>query len=211
MPYNDIEKKKRHNRQYRKDNKEKIQNLSVNYRKNNKKKIKESQYDYKRTHKGWMTITYNQMVRRTNKRKMKPLSFTKEALWNWVISQKKLFNVLWDDWAESNYNTSLIPSINRLDDYKSYTFDNMELTTWEDNNKKGNKSLKTKSMCGINSKINGQKCSKPVIRLDMDGNIIDTFPSCAEASRHIGHGYSSIAKCCNKQQKTAYGYKWEYA
>ena len=42
----------------------------------------------------------------------------------------------------------LAPSIDRKDDYKPYTFDNIQLTTWQQNKAKGHEDCKN----GINNK-----------------------------------------------------------
>ena len=53
---------------------------------------------------------------------------------------------------------------------------------------------------------------RTVNQIDIDsGEVINTFRSITEASKHlkIKHG-SSINACCRGKQLTAYGYKWEY-
>lgn len=48
-------------------------------------------------------------------------------------------------------------------------------------------------------------------QLDLEGNLIATFPSISEAIRQLGpgHNVSNISSCINGKSKTAYGYKWE--
>lgn len=64
------------------------------------------------------------------------------------------------------------------------------------------------------------KISKPVIQLDLNGNIIARWKSIAEACRVLGFkSKSKISECCKNRRKlrgkyinkpTAYGYKWKF-
>lgn len=56
-----------------------------------------------------------------------------------------------------------------------------------------------------NAKCNNQK---KVAQYDLQGNLLQIYSSRAEASRQTGIDSSSIAKCCNKKQKTCKGYIW---
>lgn len=58
-----------------------------------------------------------------------------------------------------------------------------------------------------------EKRSKKVIQMDLSGNIIREFSSIknAEVFLRIDNSSQSISSCCKGKQKTAYGYKWEYA
>jgi len=55
--------------------------------------------------------------------------------------------------------------------------------------------------------------SKEVIQYDLGGNEIDRYKSTAEASKHVSVSSDCIARVCNPNliNKTAGGYKWEYA
>lgn len=55
---------------------------------------------------------------------------------------------------------------------------------------------------------------KPVIQLDLQGNILATFPSATSAARALGK--STTGPICNalnplNSQKIGYGYQWKYA
>lgn len=60
---------------------------------------------------------------------------------------------------------------------------------------------------------NGQRVvetmSKAVIQLDIDGNLINKYPSIQQAQRETG--YSHIWDCINGKRKTASSYQWRYA
>lgn len=57
-----------------------------------------------------------------------------------------------------------------------------------------------------------QMKSRPVFQLDLEGNIINEFPSVmvAEDSCCNGKRGNHISDVCNGKRKTAHGYKWKY-
>lgn len=61
-------------------------------------------------------------------------------------------------------------------------------------------------------KRQAEKLSKPVLQLDLAGNIIREFPSTIEADKYINNGkrYNHIADVCNGKRKSACGYIWRY-
>lgn len=56
-----------------------------------------------------------------------------------------------------------------------------------------------------------EKLSKPVLQMDLDGNIIAEFASASIADKTFSNGKGHhIGSVCNGTRKTAYGYKWMY-
>lgn len=55
-----------------------------------------------------------------------------------------------------------------------------------------------------------KKCSTPIEQTDLDGNIIATYESMAEAKRY-GYASSCICRCCKGQKNIYKGYIWRYA
>jgi len=51
---------------------------------------------------------------------------------------------------------------------------------------------------------------KPIIQMDLNGNIIKEYDSASTASRILNIGRSGIMQCLRKRNKSAYGYKWKY-
>jgi len=105
----------------------------------------------------------------------------------------------------------LVPSINRIDDYKSYTLDNIELTTWEVNNKKGRGSLRTIEL--VHSKLGNiakSMFSKPVVKSDLNNKVLCIYPSAREAARQNNTDSGSIAKVCRGEKHTHHKLKWTY-
>lgn len=90
--------------------------------------------------------------------------------------------------------------INHIDgDKLNNKLENLELITQLENVMKANYETK------VNSKI------KPVYKYDLNGNLLDVYPSCAEAARmNEGCQPNNISNCCNGKLKTHHGYKWSY-
>ena len=67
----------------------------------------------------------------------------------------------------------------------------------------------TRNERNAKARTNGKK-SKPVLQLDLEGNIIREYPSANEVQRQTGYSNGNISKCCIGKYKTAYNYKWKY-
>ena len=169
---------------------------------------KEDYLLYRGTLKDWSTNRYVKMKRNSLIRKMPLPSFTKEEFRKWALENG--IKDLLDNWKKSNFDKWIAPSVNRLDDYKSYTFDNMELITWRDNLKKWHSSKKIKDNTFI-AEISRRLLSKKVVKLSTDGEILETYPSAWEAGRQNNANQSSISKVCRGLKKHHRGYKWSFA
>lgn len=71
----------------------------------------------------------------SKKRGHTPPSYTKQELKEWILQQEN-FSILFNLWKESGFNMNNKPSIDRLDDDKPYSFSNIQLMTWKENNDK---------------------------------------------------------------------------
>jgi len=67
---------------------------------------------------------------------------------------------------------------------------------WKRLNKEGYKSV-------------SKKLSKPILQLDLEGNVIKEWKSITEASKN-GYKLSKLSRCCNGKQETHFGYKWKF-
>jgi hypothetical protein len=54
-------------------------------------------------------------------------------------------------------------------------------------------------------------CLKKVKQLSLDGILIKTYPSLKQAAEEVNISASNITNVCKGYQKTAKGYRWEYA
>ena len=139
----------------------------------------------------------------TSKRRGHPIpTYTSKELYEELMGST-LFHELFDAWEQSDFDHNLVPSIDRLDDYKPYSFDNIRLTTWGENNSKAYKDRRN----GVNNKV-----SKRVQQTSLDGLTVKEFHSTRHASRETGIRHSCIVKVCLglDGRKVAGGYTWKY-
>ena len=143
---------------------------------------------------------YSHMKQACVKRSMEQPSFTRKELFKWCNKQNK-FHDLYAKWVEGGCKTDDIPSIDRIDDYKTYTFDNIQLMTFKENREKMYKDKRD----GKNTKV-----SKAVQQLSTTGKVIAVYHSTGTASRATGIARNGISRCCNGRSKTAGGYRWKF-
>lgn len=148
---------------------------------------------------GVINQMYSSCISRTKKKGFTPVAFTKEELEKWAYSRKE-FHSLYDKWVLENYPTTLKPSLDRLDDYKGYSLDNIRIVTANTNVKR----YYSDAINGINT-----KSAKPVEQYSLDGEYIKTFHSLSAAARSVNGIPSNINQVINGTYAQAYGYKWK--
>jgi len=156
--------------------------------------------EYKKSKKGVVSIIYADQKHNSRGRGHPMPSYSKKELKDWLYSQKK-FHELYDKWKISGYDRWLKPSVDRLDDYKPYTLDNIRIVTWRDNAYRYYDDAKN----GVNNK----RC-KAVLQFTLDGEFIAEHHSVSKASRVVGTGSSHISRACNGVLDTAKGFIWRY-
>lgn len=140
-----------------------------------------------------------------------PPQYTREALVEWGMARTE-YHTLFDAWAASGFLRELSPSIDRLDDYKTYMFSNIRIVSWQENNDKG----RHWQVIGKNTK----NCLA-VDQLDLKGNFIKRFHSAKAAARELSVDDSKIGQVCKAlpvkkgsrmvTPQTAGGFKWRYS
>jgi len=85
-----------------------------------------------RTKEGLIARLYYAQKCNSKQRSFRPPEYTKEELKEWLYSQS-LFHLLYSEWKQSDYKTSLRPSVDRINDYIHYCLPNIQLLTWKDN------------------------------------------------------------------------------
>lgn len=144
------------------------------------------------------TIYYSQK-NSSRKKNFCKIGYTYDQFYNWCFSQQ-LFHEQYEKWIKSNYNRWEKISVDRIDDYKGYTFDNIQLMSWKQNNDKA-------VLYRITGKNN--KKNKSVLQYDLNGTFINEYFSMAEASRITGVDSKLINRCVlNKNISQAKGFVW---
>ncbi|RKZ96881.1 MAG: hypothetical protein DRQ46_06375 [Gammaproteobacteria bacterium] len=144
---------------------------------------------------------YNSQVAHSKHRGHPAPDYTQQQLIDWCLAQP-LYHRLHKAWKQSGYVKKLAPSCDRVDDYKPYTLDNIQLMTWEENYSKHFK-----------GRIEGvaNQLSKKVVQIHKNtGKVIQSFYSTRDAERKVGVSQSNIVSVCKGKRKTAGGFKWEY-
>lgn len=130
-------------------------------------------------------------------------SYSRNELKEWIFNQAKFYK-LYHDWVQSGFVSDLRPSIDRINNEKGYSFDNIQLVTWKENRENFFKDLKN------NKKKYFKKKRKRVLQISPDGKVIHEYDSTYEAEEKTGISNSSISRVCRGIRKTAGGYKWAY-
>ena len=156
---------------------------------------------YSRTIAGRATAMRGFQVASSRKRKHPAPAYTKTELLDWLIENN--IKDLMGPWKDSNYHKNLAPSVDRLDDNKGYSFDNIRLVTWAENR---DKMYTQRKSCERITKQN-----RKVNQLTLQGKIINTFLSISAASRETDTCRTHINTVCAGKQESANGFKWAYA
>lgn len=153
---------------------------------------------YDKTEKGVIRVIYKTQRRNSKIRKMDMPNYSKEELSNWLYENN--FKTLYNNWEKSCFEKNLKPSVDRLDDFKPYTFDNIRLGTWLDNANHQREDI----LKGIGT--GGRRC-KPVVQYDSNNNIIAEYVSFSEARRVNGYSMEKGLKNGKVDRK---GFIWKY-
>ena len=157
--------------------------------------------EYYRSKEGKLAHIYQGQKQRSKEKGWKQPDYTQKELLDWAMEQE-IYHRLFTDWEDSSYQRDLAPSVDRIDDYKPYSLDNIQLMSWDSNNKKGTYYQKI----GKN-----QKNSKAVQQYDLDGNFIQEFHSLKHAERQTGVNNATISSACRDPKYTAGGFRWYYS
>jgi len=155
---------------------------------------------HSKTKDGLISRIYLNQIHNSKRRGDNPPTYSKKELKEWIFSQQK-FHELYDNWKNSKYEIMLRPSCDRLNDYKGYSLDRLQLMTWEENMKKSH----SDKINGINNKQN-----RAVIATNIKTGEETEYYSSMNAKRCLSVDSSSVVKCCRGKVKTVGGFYWRY-
>lgn len=159
---------------------------------------KEDTAKYKRTMKGVLTTLYAGSVQKSKRRGHAAPSYTSEEFLNKYLTDITFLHI-YQNWAIEGFHTMLKPSIDRLDNTKPYTWDNIQLVDWKTN------------LYNHNKLSNPPNQKRSVIQLDpITGEEIMTYESIQQANRILGVNKSHVTSVCRGKRKTTGGFKWAY-
>lgn len=156
---------------------------------------------YFRTKIGVISKIYNSQKQSSKHRSHHLPTYTLNELREFLLS-KELFHEIYDTWVGSGYMKMLVPSVDRIDDYKSYTIRNIQIMTWRENKNK----YDIDKIHGVN-----KKSIVSVLQFSLDNKYISTYHSLAEAERITKIHHSNISNACQGKRNQAGGFKWKYS
>lgn len=143
---------------------------------------------------------YSSQVFHSKKRGHNNPMYTIDEFIYWMMMSNE-YRILYDQWVNSNFDIILSPSVDRIDNSKGYSFDNIFITTWGNN--------RSRHHVEVSSGLS-KRCGKKILQFSDDMKFISEHHSLNSASKLTGIPKSSICSCCKKILKHAGGFIWEY-
>jgi len=156
--------------------------------------------EYQKTKEGLVSGIYNHQKQYSKTKPYKTPSYNNKELREWLFSQKK-FHEMYDLWVYNDYDETLTPSCDRIENHIGYMLCNIQLTTWGEHLIKSGEDVRN----GIDNKR-----SRAVISIDMYSGEEVEYYSMSQASRETGTFVSNIFKACNGQYIHTGNYYWKY-
>lgn len=127
-------------KRWRAANKEKCKARDKRYREKNVERYREMHTERGRNRrssvKGLVSQIYGTQKYNQRERGHGTMPYTQEELFDWFVSQPHHLDLM-NDYIESGLDKNKVPSVDRLDNTKGYSLDNIQLITWEENRLKG--------------------------------------------------------------------------
>lgn len=164
----------------------------------------EQNFKWNKSKRGVCIRLWHHNVRNSIKRGHKPPEYSQKELIDWVLKQPN-FELLYTNWKISNYKQDFAVSIDRLDDSKGYSFDNIQLVTFRENYLKSHQGFRDKTLYNPTLLNSGHTT---IYQYDIYGNLLNTYISFSEASRVINKRHQLLSKVIKNRTYYAYGYLW---
>ena len=133
---------------------------------------------------------FNNQVQHSKDRNHPRPQYTYEEFKAWLLKQEK-YKDLYEDYKNSGYDKDKVPSVDRIDPSKPYSFDNIRLMTFRENYL-------------LNVEITTTAASKPLLVYALDGSFVGEFSSRSNAGRVLQ--ISSKTLHCSIDTVTKYGW-----
>jgi hypothetical protein len=146
---------------------------------------------YRRSHDIKLHRIYYAQRTSSRRRGHPPPDYTLNEWCEWALCNG--YTELHTAWVNSGHTKALAPSGDRLDNDLPYTLDNLELTTWKINNKRGWDDNK-----------------RPVTIRRLDGTLVCEYPSVTAAADALDVPLSNISDCCAGRVNSVGGYIAHY-
>lgn len=154
-------------------------------------------YDF--SEKGVIRVIYKTQKRHNKLRGHGDMPYSKKELCLWLYERS--FKALYDDWSSNGNKKDLKPSVDRINDLKGYSFDNIRLGTWLENRNHQYQDI----LNGVGT--SGKRCKK-LYKFDVNSKLICSYVSYSAAVREMGYSLEYQIKnntyCRN-------GFFWSYS
>lgn len=151
---------------------------------------------YRHTPKGMLTNLFQSLSRRNEKKGYGKVDFNLDAFQRWAMNNHdflRLFNL----WVADNYSKKSKPSVDRINPYKGYEFNNMQWLSWNENYLKGIAEV-------------SEKKHKPILMLK-NGVEIGKFKSVKDAQYFLGlKSNGDITLVLQGKRNTVKGYAFRF-
>lgn len=150
------------------------------------------------TEKGVIRTIYKTQKRSNKIRGFGEIPYSKKDFSVWLYEND--FKLLYDRWMACGCIKDMKPSVDRLDDLKGYSLDNIRLVTWKDNREHQYKDIITATGSS------GKRC-KSLLQLSKEKEIIKEHISYNAAQREMGY---SIEYQIKHNVPCRNGFYWQY-
>lgn len=145
------------------------------YNANRRDSLNQYMKEHQSTPEGVLKRIYSTQLYHSRKRGHQPPSYTWKDLVEQYINNPE-YLALYQGWVESGMTRWTKPSLDRIDESKGYSLDNIQLTTWKQNFDRQANSLK-----------------KPML-VQKNGVVVGVFESLNAAAKAIGANRNNVSK-----------------